>query len=63
MEAQPERVIAQLVARFPRAARILEEAWLDITAFSSSPAEHWRQIWSNNAQERLNREIRRRNDL
>jgi len=61
--AQLARVIEQLEGRFPKAAELLEQAGPDITAFSSLPVEHWRQIWSNNPQERLNREIRRRTDV
>jgi len=34
-----------------------------VLAYLSFPAEHWRQIWSNNPQERLNKEVKRRTDV
>lgn len=61
--AQLARVIEQLRARFPQVAEMLSDAEPDVTAFAAFPTEHWRQIWSNNPQERLNREIRRRSDV
>jgi transposase-like protein len=60
---QHARIVAQLEARFPEAAALLDEAGPDLLAFTGFPKEHWRQLWSNNSLERLNKEIRRRTDV
>ena len=60
---QHARIVEQLRTRFPEAAELLDEAAADLLAFTSFPKEHWRQVWSNNSLERLNKEIRRRTDV
>ena len=60
---QYRRIVDQLETRFPEAAALLEEAAVDLLAFTAFPKEHWRQLWSNNSLERLNKEIRRRTDV
>jgi putative transposase len=63
VHAQFDRVLEQLHGRFPEAAEMLADAAPDILAFTAFPFAHWKQIWSNNPQERLNKEIRRRTDV
>jgi transposase-like protein len=63
VNAQFDRVVDALIEKLPNAAEHLEGAKADLTAFMAYPREIWRQIWSSNPQERLNKEIRRRTDV
>src|SRR3989449_699207 len=60
---QHARIVDQLQTRFPEAAALLDEAAADLLAFTGFPKEHWRQLWSNNSLERVNREVGRRTDV
>jgi putative transposase len=60
---QWRRVAESFRSRFPRLSDLLDEAEEDVLAYLAFPRDHWRQIWSNNPLERLNKEVKRRTDV
>ena len=62
-QRQFDRILDALDGKLPAVRRAPRERPRGHPAFTDFPYEVWRQIWSNNPNERLNREIRRRTDV
>ena len=60
---QWRRVADGFRERWPRLAVLMDEAETDVLAYLAFPREHWRQVWSTNPLERLNKEVKRRTDV
>jgi len=59
-QRQLQEVCATLQSQYPHAVTLLVEAEEQILTFYDFLAEHWRQIYSTNPLERLNKELKRR---
>lgn len=54
------KAIHAMESREASAAKVVRDGNAETLAYREMPREHWRRIRTNNAIERLNREIRRR---
>ena len=50
----------EVVVKLEETAKVVREDYAETLINTRFPTAHWRRIWTNNAIERLNREIRRR---
>lgn len=60
VNTQWDHVRATLAERWPKAAELMDSARTEVLAFTGFPHEHWREVWSTNPLERVNKEIKRR---
>jgi len=63
IQKQFAEVTTMLARSHPKVAVMLTDAEADLLAFAAFPRRHWRQIWSTNPLERVNKEITRRTDV
>ena len=60
-EAKALEVVSELEkSKLKEAAKVVRDGYAETLTYTRFPREHWRRVRTNNAIERLNREIRRR---
>lgn len=60
---QWRRVADGFRGSYPKLAELMDAAESEVLAYLAFPHSHWRQLWSTNPLERLNKELKRRTNV